>query len=87
MQVMSGYSGHMTSAPVEWAGDTEPKPAPEPLIRVQALVNTVELPTGPDRLADPADARPWLVAGIVVLATGVIGEGWRSRRAAKGLAG
>ena len=62
MQVMSGYSGHMTSAPVEWAGDTEPKPAPEPLIRVQALVNTVELPTGPDRLADPADARPWLVA-------------------------
>ena len=28
---------------------------------VQTLVNTVELPDGADRLADPADARPWLV--------------------------
>ena len=26
------------------------------------------------------DARPWLVAGIVVLATGLIGEAWRSGR-------
>ena len=25
------------------------------------------------------DARPWLVAGIVLVATGLIGEGWRSR--------
>ncbi len=31
-------------------------------MRVQALVNTVELPGGPDRLANFADARPWLVA-------------------------
>jgi len=44
-----------------WPGDDEPKPAPEPLILVQALVNTVELPDGADRLADPSDARPWLV--------------------------
>ena len=28
---------------------------------VQTLVNTIELPDGSDRLADPADARPWLV--------------------------
>jgi predicted RNA-binding Zn ribbon-like protein len=31
------------------------------LLLVQALVNTVELPDGADRLADPADARPWLI--------------------------
>ncbi len=45
-----------------WAADAESKPAPDPLSRIQALVNTVELPGGPDRLADPDDARPWLVA-------------------------
>jgi predicted RNA-binding Zn ribbon-like protein len=45
-----------------WLGDDESKPAPEPLRLVQSLVNTVELPDGADRLADPADARPWLVA-------------------------
>lgn len=44
-----------------WLADDESKPAPGPLLRVQALVNTVELPAGPDRLADPDDARPWLV--------------------------
>jgi predicted RNA-binding Zn ribbon-like protein len=51
----------MTSRPTQWPGDDEPRPAPEPLVRVQALVNTVERPDGSDRLADPADARPWLV--------------------------
>ncbi len=45
----------------KWAGDAEVKPAPRPLSRIQALVNTVELPDGPDRLADPDDAAPWLV--------------------------
>jgi predicted RNA-binding Zn ribbon-like protein len=44
-----------------WLADDEPKPAPGPLLRVQALVNTVELPSGPDRLADTRDARPWLI--------------------------
>jgi predicted RNA-binding Zn ribbon-like protein len=52
----------MSSRRTYWAADAETKPAPDPLIRVQELVNTVELPEGPDRLADPADARPWLVA-------------------------
>jgi predicted RNA-binding Zn ribbon-like protein len=52
----------MSSRRTYWAADAETKPAPAPLIRVQNLVNTVELPEGPDRLADPADARPWLVA-------------------------
>ena len=51
---MSTLHGH-------WLGDVESKPAPPPLNRVQGLVNTLELPTGPDRLADPADAVPWLV--------------------------
>jgi predicted RNA-binding Zn ribbon-like protein len=44
-----------------WQGDDENKPAPEPLFRIQALVNTREIDTGLDRLADPADARPWLL--------------------------
>ena len=44
------------------SGDNEAKPAPEPLVRVQALVNTVELPDGQDQLADLDDARAWLVA-------------------------
>src|SRR6201988_5499245 len=51
----------MTVRPVLWPGDDESKPAPEPLVLVQTLVNTVELPDGSDRLADPTDARPWLV--------------------------
>jgi predicted RNA-binding Zn ribbon-like protein len=51
----------MTARPVQWPGDDESKPAPEPLVLVQTLVNTVELPDGLDRLADPTDARPWLV--------------------------
>jgi predicted RNA-binding Zn ribbon-like protein len=44
-----------------WAGDDEAKPAPEPLRRVQAFVNTLDMESGRDRLADPADARSWLV--------------------------
>lgn len=51
----------MTTRGVYWAADAETKPAPDPLVRIQDLVNTVERPEGPDRLADPADARPWLV--------------------------
>lgn len=51
----------MSSRGVYWAADAETKPAPDPLVRIQDLVNTVELPDGPDRLADPADAQPWLV--------------------------
>ena len=56
------YTEVMPSPPTHWIGDAESKPAPEPLNRIQALVNTVELPEGPDRLADPIDAQPWLVA-------------------------
>jgi predicted RNA-binding Zn ribbon-like protein len=48
-------------APTQWLGDTEAKPAPDPLRRVQGLINTVDLETGQDRLASLEDARPWLV--------------------------
>lgn len=51
----------MNSRQVTWPGDDEDKPAPGPLRRIQSLVNTVERPDGADRLADPSDARPWLV--------------------------
>src|SRR4029077_7925321 len=51
----------MNTRPVRWPGGDEPKPAPGPLRLVQALVNTVERPDGSDRLAEVADARPWLV--------------------------
>jgi len=50
----------MPQAPVVGLGDAEAKPAPEPLTRIQALINTVDLESGTDRLADPADAAPWL---------------------------
>jgi predicted RNA-binding Zn ribbon-like protein len=56
----------MTPRPVRWPGDDEPKPAPGSLVLVQALVNTVERPDGSDRLADPGDARPWLVDNHVL---------------------
>ena len=51
-----------------WTGDTETKPAPGPLARIQALVNTIELPAGPDRLVHPDDATPWLVANGLLAA-------------------
>ncbi len=62
LPVTQAYTEFMTSPRVHWIGDAESKPAPGPLRRIQSLVNTVELPEGPDRLADPADAQPWLVA-------------------------
>jgi predicted RNA-binding Zn ribbon-like protein len=61
MPVMQTYSGLMVAEPMRWLADHESKPAPGPLLRVQALVNTIELPGGPDRLADPGDATPWLI--------------------------
>ena len=59
--VTHGYPEWMSTRPLQWPGDDESKPAPEPLRLVQAMVNTVELPDGSDRLADRADARSWLV--------------------------
>ena len=56
----------MSSPTVRWLGDSETKPAPEPLSRVQALVNTIEMPEGRDRLADQVEAENWLItAGLL----------------------
>ena len=57
----------MSSPSPHWLGDTEAKPAPDPLRRVQALVNTIEMPEGRDRLADPTETQPWLIS------TGLLG--------------
>jgi predicted RNA-binding Zn ribbon-like protein len=57
----------MNTRPVRWPGDDEPKAAPGPLRLVQALVNTVERPDGSDRLAEVADARPWLVENRLLM--------------------
>ena len=52
----------MPQEPSVWLGDTEAKPAPEPLTRIQALINTVDLESGADRLLDATEAQPWLRA-------------------------
>jgi predicted RNA-binding Zn ribbon-like protein len=49
-------------AETSWLGDQETKPAPGALRRIQALINTIDRESGDDRLADPADATPWLRA-------------------------
>ena len=54
--VTTVYDGWMTST--QWLGDIEAKPAPEPLRRVQAFINTIDLESGRDRLANAEDARP-----------------------------
>jgi len=43
-----------------WVPAPEQKPAPEPLLLVQAFVNTRDLDLGTDLLADPEQADRWL---------------------------
>jgi predicted RNA-binding Zn ribbon-like protein len=45
---------------LSWVSDHETKPAPEPLLLVQAFVNTWDGDRGSDLLLDPAAARDWL---------------------------
>jgi predicted RNA-binding Zn ribbon-like protein len=52
----------MTLPSAQWLGDIEAKPAPDPLRRVQAFINTIDRESGQDRLATVRDAQPWLVA-------------------------
>ena len=56
-----------------WATDGDLKPAPEPLLLVQAFVNTADFDLGTDLLADAATANRWLrdagVQGTAVTAT------------------
>lgn len=58
----------MSSAPTKWIGDAETKPAPEPLRRVQSLINTVDRESGLDRLAAAGDAAPWMTANGLLTA-------------------
>ncbi len=51
----------MPSGTITWFGDSESKPAPAALRRVQALINTIDRESGQDRLATRDDAIPWLV--------------------------
>jgi predicted RNA-binding Zn ribbon-like protein len=51
--------GDVTST--QWSGDSEAKPAPEPLRRIQAFINTVDWESGQDRLGALEDAGPWLL--------------------------
>lgn len=51
----------MTPVSTLWLGDTEAKPAPDPLRRIQAYINTIDRESGQDRLASARDAQPWLV--------------------------
>jgi predicted RNA-binding Zn ribbon-like protein len=52
----------VSSTPIEWLGDAEAKPAPGLLQRIQALVNTVDMESGPDPLANIGEAAAWLIA-------------------------
>lgn len=52
----------MASIPPKWLDDEEKKPAPEPLRRVQSLINTLDRESGLDRLALAGDAAPWMTS-------------------------
>ena len=55
-----------------WASAEEDKPAPMPLLRVQAFVNTLDVDQGTDLLRDRDTASAWLGdAGLVAPGTGV----------------
>lgn len=72
LPVTQSYTEPMPSPPTHWLGDTETKPAPAPLDRIQALVNTIEMPEGRDRLADLPEAEAWLVtAGLLSQGSGL----------------
>ena len=50
----------------------EAKPAPEPLLRVQAFLNTADLEAHTDRLEDRDEARAWFeCAGLLQPGTGL----------------
>lgn len=58
----------------QWTGEQESKPAPAPLDRIQALVNTVDREIDQDRLAVASDALPWLRAQGYLGADAELGE-------------
>lgn len=61
-QPIYGVTGSYTDrmALPSWVPAIETKPAPPPLLLVQAFVNTFEIETATDLLVDPPTARRWL---------------------------
>ncbi|HEX4246365.1 MAG TPA: ABATE domain-containing protein [Pseudonocardia sp.] len=58
-----------------WVPGTESKPAPLPLLLVQAFVNTHDIETDTDLLREPESARRWLTgAGLLDAASAVAAE-------------
>lgn len=56
----------VTDLPSWYPDAGEAKPAPMPLLRVQAFLNTVDVEDDIDRLAEPTEAREWLIdAGLL----------------------
>jgi predicted RNA-binding Zn ribbon-like protein len=55
-----------------WAPQDEPKPAPIPLLLVQAFVNSFEADTDTDLLREPETAQSWLAAAGLAGATTVL---------------
>lgn len=60
----SGYGGLVQA---EWTVPHENRPAPRPLLLVQAFINTRDVEQGIDRLLEASDAQAWLAgAGLWV---------------------
>jgi predicted RNA-binding Zn ribbon-like protein len=67
-----------------WYPGDEAKPAPMPLLLVQAFVNTLDLEKGSDVLGDPRSATAWLVsAGLLERGSGLSAADTFSARAAR----
>jgi predicted RNA-binding Zn ribbon-like protein len=49
-----------------WVSDEEDKPAPMPLLRVQAFINTRDLEKRTDLLSEPGPATRWLAAAGLI---------------------
>jgi predicted RNA-binding Zn ribbon-like protein len=63
----------------------EPKPAPMPLLLVQAFLNTRYFEDGRDMLADPEEARHWLTStGLLAKGSAVSPAELESARAVRG---
>jgi predicted RNA-binding Zn ribbon-like protein len=58
-----------------WVPEVEDKPAPMPLLLVQAFVDTVDADNGTDELAEPATARAWLAKADLIPAETVLTNG------------
>lgn len=61
-----------------WYPGNENKPAPMPLLRVQAFVNTRDMEEDTDLLGDPDTARAWLIDAGLLAEGATLGEADRA---------